>query len=221
MISPNEGGVREPTVHQDIGGRGSRGKRAIQHRYNHLRSRQECFLTSLIAVRPFVDLLTHAVNGRFAGTEQREVQRQESMAVGPSHGEHAKALVISAGSMIFESGQQLDGFAAVALEHRIVNDEDGVPICRRKNVDLLHGCDAERRQKTTPGKACMVEETIDGILAGKGVALAALKQSKPILLVKEKDKDELKQPSTAKAESLTEPGLLKMFQHFQFLKSRL
>ncbi|SHE14626.1 Uncharacterised protein [Chlamydia abortus] len=37
----------------------------------------------------------------------------------------------------------------------------------------------------------MVEETIDGILAGKGVALAALEQSKPILLVKQKDKDEL------------------------------
>jgi len=67
----------------------------------------------------------------------------------------------------------------------------------------------------------MVEETIDGILAGKGVALAALKQSKPILLVKQKDKDELKQPSTAKAKTLTESGLLKMFHHFQFLKSGL
>ena len=67
----------------------------------------------------------------------------------------------------------------------------------------------------------MVEETIDGILAGKGVAFAALEQSKPILLVKQKDKDELKQPSTAKAKTLTESGLLKMFHHFQFLKSGL
>lgn len=111
--------------------------------------------------------------------------------VGPSHGEHTKSLVISAGGMIFEPGQQLNGFAAVAFEHGIVDDEDGAPICRRKHADLLHRRDTERRQKTTPGKACMVEETIDGILAGKGVALAALEQSKPILLVKQKDKDEL------------------------------
>ena len=109
--------------------------------------------------------------------------------VGPSHGEHTKSLVISAGGMIFEPGQQLNGFAAVAFEHGIVDDEDGV--LRGDNSVTSERVDDELLKKKKPGKACMVEETIDGILAGKGVALAALEQSKPILLVKQKDKDEL------------------------------
>ncbi|XBG72100.1 hypothetical protein V4S28_07075 [Enterococcus cecorum] len=65
---------------------------------------------------------------------------------------------------------------------------------RSADVSTLTFCtvatlsDVRKRRQAKPR---MVEETIDGILAGKGVALVALEQSKPILLVKQKDKDEL------------------------------
>ncbi|GBK61281.1 hypothetical protein PACILC2_14480 [Paenibacillus cisolokensis] len=75
------------------------------------------------------------------------------MAVGPSHGEHTKSLVISAGGMIFEPGQQLNGFAAVAFEHGIVDDEDGV---RSADVSTLTFCtvatlsDVRKRRQAKP-----------------------------------------------------------------------
>ncbi|MNG23492.1 hypothetical protein D3C84_1081040 [compost metagenome] len=85
--------------------------------------------------------------------------------------------------MILEPCEQLDGFAAIAFKHRIVDDKDGIPFRRRKRVDLLHRGNAERRQKTTPSKAGMMEKAVHRILAGHRIALITLQQAKPVLLM--------------------------------------
>jgi len=40
------------------------------------------------------------------------------MSVGRSHRD-AKSYVVSAGGMLFESGEQFQGFAAIALKHEV------------------------------------------------------------------------------------------------------
>lgn len=63
--------MREPTIHQDVRCGGSGCQRTIQHGRNDLRSCSERFLSTLVAVRSFIDVFADPIDGRY---EQRKEQ---------------------------------------------------------------------------------------------------------------------------------------------------
>ncbi|MNW64137.1 hypothetical protein D3C74_423930 [compost metagenome] len=76
--------------------------------------------------------------------------------------------------MIFKLGKQFNCFAAITFKHGIIDDEDAITICRSQGIHLLYGSRPEQRQKASPGKAGVIEKTVNRILARKQLGLATL-----------------------------------------------
>lgn len=74
---------------------------------------------------------------------ERKIQGQERVTVRIACRQRTKSFVVRTCSMIFEPDEQFNSFTAIAFEHRIVDDEDGIPIRGHQRIYLLHGSHAK------------------------------------------------------------------------------